>query len=79
MSKPMIARVVLSLLIALVLVAGIYSSVQGARLTAGIKSGQAHVNPGAHPLQDSSFIQFQNLESQYEHNCNSEAYNPLDD
>ena len=79
MSKPIIARFVLSLLIALALVAGIYSSAQGARLTAGAKSGQAHINSSVHPLQDPSFIQFQNFESQYEHNCNSEAYSPLDD
>ena len=45
MSKP-IARVVFSALIALALVMGIYTSVQGAMLNAGTKSGQAHVDAG---------------------------------
>lgn len=56
MSKPMIIRVVFSVLIALALVAGIYTSVRGAAVAStGIKSGQAHVNLG---LQSSrSFTQ----------------------
>ncbi|HET7144280.1 MAG TPA: hypothetical protein VFI68_09695 [Anaerolineales bacterium] len=42
MSKP-IARVVFSVLIALALVVGIYSSVRGASQNAGTKSGQSYV------------------------------------
>lgn len=45
MSKP-IARVVFSVLIALVLVAGIYTSVQGAMLNASTKSAQAYIDAG---------------------------------
>ena len=42
MSKP-ITRVVISALIALVLVVGVFTSVQGAMLNAGTKSGQSYV------------------------------------
>ena len=45
MSKP-IARVVFSVLIALVLIVGIYTSVQGAMLNASIKSAQAYIDAG---------------------------------
>lgn len=45
MSKP-IAKVTFSVLIALALIVGIYSSVQGAFLSAGTRSGQVHVDAG---------------------------------
>ncbi|MEO5886690.1 MAG: hypothetical protein ABIQ77_03420 [Anaerolineales bacterium] len=45
MSKP-IAKVTFSVLIALALIVGIYSTVQGAFSSAGTRSGQAHVDAG---------------------------------
>ena len=45
MSKP-IAKVTFSVLIALVLIIGLYTSVQGAFASAGARSGQVHVNAG---------------------------------
>ena len=45
MSKP-IAKVTFSVLIALALIVGIYSSVQGAFSSAGTRSGQLHVDAG---------------------------------
>ena len=45
MSKP-IAKVTFSVLIALALIVGIYSSVQGAISSAGTRSGQVHVDAG---------------------------------
>ena len=45
MSKP-IAKVTFSVLIALALIVGIYTSVQGAFASAGTRSGQAHVDAG---------------------------------
>ena len=45
MSKP-VAKIAFALLITVILVAGIYTSVQGAWLNAGTKSGQVHVDAG---------------------------------
>ena len=45
MSKP-IAKVTFSVLIALALIVGIYTSVQGAFASAGTRSGQVHVDAG---------------------------------
>ena len=45
MSKP-IAKVTFSVLIALALIIGIYTSVQGAFASAGARSGQVHVDAG---------------------------------
>ena len=45
MSKP-IAKVTFSVLIALALIVGIYTTVQGAFSSAGTRSGQVHVDAG---------------------------------
>jgi len=77
MSKP-IARVVFSVLIALVLVVGIFTSVQGAMLNAGAKSGQAQVNLSLSPYRTSvhkldSFGVSTDTYRESEHDCNSES------
>ena len=45
MSKPTI-KVAFALLLTLILIVGIYSTVQGAFLNAGARIGQAHVDAG---------------------------------
>lgn len=60
MSKP-IAKVTFSVLIALALIIGIYTSVQGAFASAGTRSGQAHVDAGlnadfSHPRSSGSTL-----------------------
>jgi len=83
MSKP-IARVVFSVLLALALIAGIYTSVQGAMLNAGTKSGQAHVNLGLHPDRTSiqspdSFGLQADPYGKREHGCHADSsINPED-
>jgi len=88
MSRSVITRIVFSVLIAIVLVAGIFTSVQGARLSSGVKGGQAHVNLSLHPIQSSSSsssnvesfgLQSGDMRGGPGHDCDSEAYNPLDD
>ncbi len=83
MSKP-ITRVVFSVLIALALVVGIYTSVQGAMLHAGTKSGQSHVNLGLRPYRISvremdSFGAQADLYGEREHGCHSESSIDPDD
>ncbi len=83
MSKP-IARVVFSVLIALVLVVGIFTSVQGARLNAGTKSGQAHVNLSLRHDQAStrelgSFGSQADTYDKSGHGCDSESWVDPDD
>ena len=83
MSKP-IARVVFSVLITLVLVAGIYTSVQGAMLHAGTKSGHAHINLSLSPYRTSAHVtgSFGAPAAAYgdhEHGCgNDSSINPED-
>ena len=77
MSKR-IARVVFSVLIALVLVAGVYSSVQGAMLQAGTKNGQSHVDLSLRQYRTSvsGFDSFDTQDGTYDksgHDCGSDS------
>ena len=47
MSKPTI-KVAFALILTLILIGGIYTTVQGAFLNAGTRVGQAHVDAGLH-------------------------------
>jgi len=88
MSKP-IAKVTFSVLIALALIVGIYSSVQGAFSSAGTRSGQIHVDAGLNadlshvrssPVQEvQSFLQ-QGEYVDKPHGCHSDEFtgNPDD-
>ena len=87
MSKPTI-KVAFAVLITLILIVGIYTSVQGAFLSAGTRIGQAHVDAGLNANLShsrSSGIQVSNFESQLDaykqdggHGCESEHGNPSD-
>ena len=87
MSKP-IAKVTFSVLIALALIVGIYSSVQGA-FSVGTRSGQVHVDAGLNAdlshVRSSPIQGVQNLLQQGEyvdrpHGCHSDEFtgNPDD-
>ena len=87
MSKP-IARVVFSVLIALALVVGIYTSVQGAALNAGTKSAHAYAvgvslglrhNRTLAPESASSAAQSADTYDQSDGGCNRDStINPED-
>ena len=75
MSKP-IAKVTFSVLIALALIVGIYTSVQGAFSSAGTRSGQAHVDAGlnadlSHPRSSAPVLS--SFETQADINGGTEA------
>jgi len=77
-------RVVFAVLISLAVIVGIYTSVQGASLNAGIRSGQAHVDAGLKPDLNHVRGPVQELQSfmpQVEgsgHHCDDEGINPSD-
>ena len=88
MSKP-IAKVTFSVLIALALIVGIYSSVQGAFSSAGTRSGQVHVDAGLNAdlshVRSAPIKEVQNFLQQGEsvdrpHGCHSDEFtgNPDD-
>lgn len=80
MRKP-IVRVVFAVLISLIVIAGIYTSVLGASLHAGTKSGQVHVDASLMPdlkHQLSSIRELQSVVPQVEspgrnHDCHSDV------
>jgi hypothetical protein len=83
MSKP-ITRVAFAVLITLALLVGIYTSVQGAFLSAGTRSGQAHVDAGLNAdlshVRSSPIQEVQNFLPQGEnvdkpHGCHSDEFN----
>jgi len=88
MSKP-IAKVTFSVLIALALIVGIYTTVQGAFSSAGTRSGQVHVDAGLNAdlshVRSSPVQEVQNFLPQGEsvdrpHGCHSDEFtsNPDD-
>ena len=88
MSKP-IAKVTFSVLIALALIIGIYTSVQGAFASAGTRSGQAHVDAGLNadlnhvrtsPVQEVQSVLPQGEYVDRPHGCHSDEFtsNPDD-
>ena len=88
MSKPTI-KVAVAVLITLILIVGIYTSVQGAFLGAGTRIGQAHVDAGLNANLShsrSSGYEVSSFETQLDaykqdgggHGCESERNNPSD-
>ena len=88
MSKP-IAKVTFSVLIALALIIGIYTSVQGAFASAGTRSGQAHVDAGLNAdlshvrsslVQEVQSVVPQDAQADKPHGCHSDEFtsNPDD-
>jgi len=88
MSKP-IAKVTFSVLIALALIIGIYTSVQGAFASAGTRSGQVHVDAGLNadlnhvrtsPVQEVQSVLQQGEYVDRPHGCHSDEFtsNPDD-
>ncbi len=88
MSKPF-TKVAFAVLITLILIVGIYTSVQGAFLSAGTRIGQAHVDAGLNANLShsrSSGAQMSTFETQLDaykqdgggHGCESERTNPSD-
>jgi len=84
MSKNVV-RVVFSVLIALGIIAGVYTSVMGASSNAGVTRGQAHLTAGLMPdlsHQRDAVQKLQYYMPQGEgsgHHCDDEGYNPNDD
>jgi hypothetical protein len=84
MSKS-VTRITFSVLIALGIIAGVYTSVRGAASNAGVVRGQAHVTAGLMPdlsHQRSTVQKLQGYMPQGQgsgHECNDEGYNPNDD
>ena len=88
MSKPF-TKVAFAVLITLLLIIGIYTSVQGAFQSAGTRIGQSHVDAGLNANLShsrSSGYQVSSFESQLDaykqdgggHGCESEHGNPSD-
>ena len=90
MSKPFI-KVTFAVLITLILIVAIYTSVQGAFLSAGTRAGQAHVDAGLKADLShlrSTGAQMSSFETQLDayaqdgggrgHGCESERTNPSD-
>ena len=88
MSKPTI-KVAFAVLITLILIVGIYTSVQGAFLSAGTRIGQAHLDAGLNANLShsrSSGYEVSSSEAQLDaykqdgggHGCESERTNPSD-
>jgi hypothetical protein len=88
MSKPF-TKVAFAVLITLILIVGIYTSVQGAFLSAGTRVGQSHVDAGLSAdlsHSRSSGAQMSGFETQLDaytqdgggHGCESERTNPSD-
>ena len=82
MSKP-IAKVTFSVLIALALIIGIYTSVQGAFASAGTRSGQTHVDAGLNadlshvrssPVQEVQSVFQQGESVDRPHGCHSDEF-----
>ena len=90
MSKP-VARLLLSVLISLAIVAGIYTTVYGAAFHAGAMSGRPQVTAGLMPDLSHYRIQASTAASGYYtglteqkpaykgHDCSSDSYSSMDD
>jgi len=78
-------RVIVSILIGLAIVLGIFASVQAASPNAGTRSGSVHVTSGLMPDLSHERSAVQKLQVYMPqgqgsgHDCNDEGYNPNDD
>lgn len=82
MSKPTV-KVAFALLLTLILILGIYTSVQGAFLNAGTRVGQAHVDAGLNadlshyrtsPVTEVQSISPQSENADRPHGCHSDEF-----
>jgi len=83
MPKPTV-RVIVSVLIALGIIAGVYTSVMGASPNAGVVRGQAHLTAGlmpdlGHQRDAVQKLQYYMPQTQPGHHCDDDGYNPSDD